>query len=159
LNVLVVGAVMTESGRQFQVLTILNANEFFLISVRALGGRRVPLVEQELLTLPEHLSSSPVFSGVRVTRSLVLCVFFADCCLSLRQFQVLTILNANEFFLISVRALGGNIFTLLPRTPLLDVMSFNHENWYPTNKSDCIVSEKVNKANSMFALLRPTFQL
>ena len=39
--------------------------------------RRVPLVEQELLTLPEHLSSHPVFSGViRVTRSLVLCVMF-----------------------------------------------------------------------------------
>jgi hypothetical protein len=29
-------------------------------------------VEQELLTFPEHLSSPPVFSGVRVTRSLVL---------------------------------------------------------------------------------------
>jgi hypothetical protein len=29
------------------------------------------LVEQELLTLLEHLSSPPVFSGVRVTRSLV----------------------------------------------------------------------------------------
>jgi hypothetical protein len=24
----------------------------------------VPLVEQELLTLPEHLSSSPIFSGI-----------------------------------------------------------------------------------------------
>ena len=36
--------------------------------------RRVPQVEQELLTLPEHLSSPPVFSGVCVTRSLVLCV-------------------------------------------------------------------------------------
>ena len=35
-----------------------------------------PLVEQELLTLPEHLSSPPVFSGVRVTRSLVFCVVF-----------------------------------------------------------------------------------
>jgi len=33
--------------------------------------RRVPLVEQELLTLPEHMSSPPVFSGVCVTRSLV----------------------------------------------------------------------------------------
>jgi hypothetical protein len=32
--------------------------------------RRVPLVEQELLTLPEHLRSPPVFSGVRVTRFL-----------------------------------------------------------------------------------------
>ena len=45
------------------------------------------LVEQELLTLPEHLSSSPVFSGVRVTRSLVLCVCFVDRCLSLCTFS------------------------------------------------------------------------
>ena len=30
---------------------------------------RVPLVEQELLNLPEHLSSAPVFSEVCVTRS------------------------------------------------------------------------------------------
>jgi hypothetical protein len=41
--------------------------------------RRVPLVEQELLTLPEHLiSSPPVFSVVRDTRSLALCVCFVD---------------------------------------------------------------------------------
>jgi hypothetical protein len=33
-------------------------------------------VEQELHTRPEHLSSPPVFSGVRVTRSLVLYVCF-----------------------------------------------------------------------------------
>ena len=33
-------------------------------------------------TLPEHLTSHPVFSGVRVTRSLVLCVCFVDRCLS-----------------------------------------------------------------------------
>jgi hypothetical protein len=45
--------------------------------------RRVPLVEQELLTFPEHLSSPSVFSGVRVTRSLVLCVCFVDRCLSI----------------------------------------------------------------------------
>ena len=31
------------------------------------------LVEQKLLTLPEHLSSPPVFSGIRVSRSLILC--------------------------------------------------------------------------------------
>ena len=36
--------------------------------------RRVPLVEQELLTLPEHVISPPVFRGVRVTRFAVLCV-------------------------------------------------------------------------------------
>ena len=44
--------------------------------------RRVPLVEQELRTLPEHLSSPPVFSGVCVSRFLVLCVCFVDRCLS-----------------------------------------------------------------------------
>jgi hypothetical protein len=49
--------------------------------------RRVPLVEQELPTLPDHLSSPPVFSGVRVTRSLVLCVCFADRCLSFCTFS------------------------------------------------------------------------
>jgi hypothetical protein len=43
--------------------------------------RWVPLVEQELLTLPEHLTCSPVFSVVRVTRSLVLCICFVDRCL------------------------------------------------------------------------------
>ena len=65
------------------------------------------LVEQKLLTLPEHLSSYPpfsgvrvsficmfcrslfVFSGVRVTRSLVLYVCFVDRCLSLVGFVLL----------------------------------------------------------------------
>jgi hypothetical protein len=50
--------------------------------------RRVLLVEQELLlTLPEHLSSPPVFSGVRVSRSLVLYVCFVDRCLSFCTFS------------------------------------------------------------------------
>jgi len=48
--------------------------------------RRVPVVEQELPTLPEHLSSPLVFGGVRVTRSLVLCVCFVDRCLSFCTF-------------------------------------------------------------------------
>jgi len=39
-------------------------------------ARRVPLVEQELLIRPEHLSSTPVFSEVHVARSLVFCVVF-----------------------------------------------------------------------------------
>jgi hypothetical protein len=34
--------------------------------------------EGQLPTLPGHLSSPPVFSGVHVTRSLVLCVYFVD---------------------------------------------------------------------------------
>ena len=39
-------------------------------------------VEQELPTIPEHLSPPQVFSGVRVTRSLVLYVCFIYRCLS-----------------------------------------------------------------------------
>ena len=38
--------------------------------------RRLPNVVQELLTLPEHMSSLLGFSGVRVVRSLVFCVMF-----------------------------------------------------------------------------------
>ena len=54
--------------------------------------RRVQLVEQELILDRNHLSSPLVFSGVRVTRSLVFCVmycrsfcpflFWPLCCLS-----------------------------------------------------------------------------
>jgi hypothetical protein len=48
---------------------------------------REPLVEQELLTLPEHLTSSHVFSGARVARCLVLCVCFVDRCLPFCTFS------------------------------------------------------------------------
>ena len=40
--------------------------------------RRLPLVEQELLTLPEHMSLPPVNSGVRISRCLDLYVCFVD---------------------------------------------------------------------------------
>ena len=40
----------------------------------------MPLVEHELLTLPENLSPPPVFSEIRVTQSLVSCVVFIDRC-------------------------------------------------------------------------------
>jgi len=53
--------------------------------------RRVPLMEQELLTLPENLSSLPVFRWVLVTRSSVLCVCFVDRCLSFCPFFLLSI--------------------------------------------------------------------
>ena len=38
--------------------------------------RRVLNVEQKLITLPEHLDSPPVLSGVRVAQSSVFCVMF-----------------------------------------------------------------------------------
>jgi hypothetical protein len=50
--------------------------------------RQVPLVEQELITLPEHLSSPSFFNGVRVTRSVVLFVSFVDRCLSFCPFSL-----------------------------------------------------------------------
>jgi hypothetical protein len=57
--------------------------------------RQVPLVEQELLILPEHLSSPPFFCGVRVTRSLVvLCVCFEDHYLSFCTFSFFKIQNS-----------------------------------------------------------------
>jgi hypothetical protein len=55
--------------------------------------RLMPLVEQELLTLPKNMSSHPVLSGVRVTRSLVLCVCFVDRCLSFCTFFLAIVLS------------------------------------------------------------------
>ena len=60
----------------------------FMTYHRFCNQRWMPLVEQELLTLPKHRSSPLVFSGVRVTRSLVLCVCFVDRCLSFCTFSI-----------------------------------------------------------------------
>jgi hypothetical protein len=49
--------------------------------------RRVPLVKQELLNLSEHLGLLAVFSGLRVTRSLVLYACFVYHCLSFCTFS------------------------------------------------------------------------
>ena len=43
--------------------------------------RRMPLLEQELVILQVHVKSPQIFSGVCVTRSLVLCVCYVDHCL------------------------------------------------------------------------------
>ena len=61
----------------------------------------MPLVEQGLPTLPDHLSSPPVFIGVRVTRSLVESVCFVDLCLSfwLLFFGHFVCPSINEFWL------------------------------------------------------------
>ena len=60
--------------------------------------RRVPLVEQELLTCPEHLRLPPVCCGVRVTRSLVFCVCFIDHCLSFFLFLLVIVLTVLLWF-------------------------------------------------------------
>ena len=71
---------------------VVNTSRSFLHSWLITGfvtilARRASLVGHELLTLPEQLSSPPVISGVRVTRSLVLYVCFVDRCLSFCTFS------------------------------------------------------------------------
>ena len=82
----------------------------------------MPLVEQELLTLSEHLSSPPGFYGFHVTRSLVLYVCFVDRCLSVCIFSfghcvvcyssILDQGSENYNFEIKIICLGGE--TCLP---------------------------------------------
>jgi hypothetical protein len=51
------------------------------------------LVKQELLTLPEHLNSPLVFSGVHVALSLVFCVIFCRPCLFVLLAIMLSVLR------------------------------------------------------------------
>jgi hypothetical protein len=53
----------------------------------------VSLMEQELLTLPEHLSSPRLIVGFVVTRSLVLCVCFVDRCVYFCVFLLTIVLS------------------------------------------------------------------
>ena len=48
---------------------------------------------RNLIIIPEHLSSPPVFSGVRVTRYLVLCVCLVDRCLFFCTFLLAIVLS------------------------------------------------------------------
>jgi hypothetical protein len=53
--------------RGFAIIAFVEDTEHIRFNMMSSFPRRVPLMEQELLTLPEHPSSS----SVRVTRSLV----------------------------------------------------------------------------------------
>ena len=53
----------------------------------------MPLVEQELPTLPWNLSSPPGFSGTHVTRSFVLYICFVDRYLSFCTFSLAIVLS------------------------------------------------------------------
>jgi hypothetical protein len=60
-----------------KLLMVISSSSWLITGFVTRLTRRVSLVEQELLTLPEHWSLSPVFSGVRVARSFrVSCVVF-----------------------------------------------------------------------------------
>ena len=76
--------------------------------------RRIPLEEQELATLPQHLSSPAIFSLVRVTRPLILCVMLCRslfvllsfflwpmCCLSFELLILIThLVSSNSSYLV-----------------------------------------------------------
>jgi hypothetical protein len=99
--------------KHFPVLSSFMTYHRFVTSLT----RRVPLVEQKLFTLPEHLSSSPVFSRVRVTRSLVLYV-----CLIYRSLFVLLYFFFWPLFLSS--SICG--FWLLPLVYLQTLLNKNY---------------------------------
>ena len=55
---------------------MVNICSYRMTLVRLTVTLRVSLLDQELLTLPEHLSYSPFFSDVHIVLSLDLCVVF-----------------------------------------------------------------------------------
>ena len=59
---------------------------------------RVPLVVYEMSTIPEHLSSPPVFSGARVAQYLDFCVVS---CMSMFVFFLLVIVLSVLWFTVS----------------------------------------------------------
>ena len=59
----------------FIVMTIRSfPHSWFITGFVTTVTRWVPLVEQKLFSTPEHLSSHPVFSGVRVAQFIIFCV-------------------------------------------------------------------------------------
>jgi hypothetical protein len=105
---------------------VLNTNEIFAaghwttnnswkIAQLALNNNH-SLVEQELLTLLEHPSSPPVFSGVHVTQSLVLCLCFVDCCLSFVLWPLCCLFFFDLWILITPLVSSHSSHSLCPET-------------------------------------------
>jgi hypothetical protein len=96
------------------VLSVWREDTSWLITRFVTRVTRVSLVEQELLTFMEHLSSSLVFSGVHITRSLVFCVVFC------RSWFVLL-----SFFFCPLCCLSSDLRILM--TPLI-----SSDKWHPS---------------------------
>ena len=107
-------------------------------------------MEQELLTLPEHMSLPPVFSGVRVTRSLVLYVCFVDRCLSffiwplwcLFIVDLRILITLLVIFLVFYAMLCRSLFVLLLLVIVLSVLRFTSSDC-AFGKGVCIVRASV----------------
>jgi hypothetical protein len=77
---------------RFVVITIQSVSQSWLITGFVTRVTRwLPHVEQELLTLLEHFSSVPVFSGVGVAPSLVFCRMFCRSLFVLLSFLFLSL--------------------------------------------------------------------
>jgi hypothetical protein len=92
-----------------------------VVGIDMIGNNRIEMdkMEQELFTLPEHMSSPPVFSGVRVTRSLVLYVCFVDRCLSFVLFLLAIVLSVILRYTVSDCPFGIFKFFLYMKTEKL----------------------------------------
>ena len=114
----------------------------------------MPLVEQELLTLPEHLMSPPVFSGVRVTRSLDLCVSFVDRCLSFCTFSFghCVVCSSSIYGFVLPLWYLQTLFIpkLLPHACMLWKERLNSDDWWstiPSISTKRILSSHLNTRN------------
>jgi uncharacterized membrane protein len=84
-------------------------------------------VEQELPPLPEHLSSPSVFSGVRVTRSFVLCVMFCRSLFVLLAILLSVFTERNELFILYyLFILAANSLANIPLLYKYCADSFDH---------------------------------
>lgn len=91
---------------------------FLITDIIGLVTRRIPLVEQKLLIFLEHLSSSPVLSGVRVHQSLVFYeVFWRSLLFSFCPFNLAILLYVSVRYTASGYSFGN--FKLF----------FQHSNW------------------------------
>jgi hypothetical protein len=84
--------------KHFPVLYLFMISLSWLVFVTRVT-RCVSPVEQELLTLPEYLTLSPVCSGVRVARFLVFYIVFFYRCLSFCPFVLFLLSIVLSFFL------------------------------------------------------------
>jgi hypothetical protein len=106
--------------------------------------RRVSHVKQELLTLPKHLSSSPDFSEVRVSGSLVFCVVFC-----------------RWLFVLFILAIVLSVLRLRPLiAPFWYLQTFRIRHWEPCNcfclrnaMSDTVMAAFVGIASLLFSFL------
>ena len=77
--------ILNLNGSVLKIQIFLKLHYFLYIQLIIYGHivtRQVPHLEQELLILLEHQSSSPVCCGFHFSRSLGFCVCFVDRCLS-----------------------------------------------------------------------------